>query len=208
MKNPNIILVLIDDLGYGDVSCFNPQSKIPTPNLGGWPSRAGEFTDRHASSAVCFSLPVRPDDRAVQLALPSEAYRAGGHRPPPDRGWAADHRRAAAPGGLPHRRRANGTWAWTGRRPTPTLCSTTTCSTRSPPARLGADYDKPIQNGPTAKGFDYFFGLTASLDRPPCVHRERPAPPATPQDPGGRRLQPLLPRLLSKGGPGPTGGGL
>ena len=38
MKNPNIILVLIDDLGYGDVSCF---TRSPLPTWSGWPSRAG-----------------------------------------------------------------------------------------------------------------------------------------------------------------------
>ena len=41
MKHPNIILVLIDDLGYGDVSCFNPESKIPTPNLERLAARCG-----------------------------------------------------------------------------------------------------------------------------------------------------------------------
>ena len=53
MKNPNIILVLIDDLGYGDVSCCNPQSKIPTPNLERLAQQGRRFTDCHASSAVC-----------------------------------------------------------------------------------------------------------------------------------------------------------
>ena len=32
-ENPNVIYILADDMGYGDMGCNNPESKIPTPNL-------------------------------------------------------------------------------------------------------------------------------------------------------------------------------
>lgn len=32
-QSPNVIFILADDLGYGDISAFNPESKIPTPNI-------------------------------------------------------------------------------------------------------------------------------------------------------------------------------
>src|SRR5437762_7344600 len=50
---PNIVFILADDLGYGDVGCFNPQSKIPTPNLDRLASEGIRFTDAHSPSSVC-----------------------------------------------------------------------------------------------------------------------------------------------------------
>jgi arylsulfatase A len=50
---PNILLILADDLGYGDVSCYNPDSKIPTPNLDRLASEGIRFTDAHSPSTVC-----------------------------------------------------------------------------------------------------------------------------------------------------------
>jgi arylsulfatase A-like enzyme len=51
---PNIIVILADDLGYGDVRCYNPQrGKIPTPNIDRLASQGMRFTDAHSSSAVC-----------------------------------------------------------------------------------------------------------------------------------------------------------
>jgi arylsulfatase A len=52
-KNPNIIFILADDLGYGDVSCLNPDSKIKTPNIDRLAEQGIRFTDAHSSSAVC-----------------------------------------------------------------------------------------------------------------------------------------------------------
>lgn len=52
-KPPNIVFILADDLGYGDLSCLNPDSKISTPNLDRLASQGMVFTDAHSGSAVC-----------------------------------------------------------------------------------------------------------------------------------------------------------
>jgi len=50
---PNILFILADDLGYGDVACYNPKSKIPTPNLDRFAKEGMRFTDAHSPSTVC-----------------------------------------------------------------------------------------------------------------------------------------------------------
>ena len=53
-QKPNIVYILCDDLGYGDVQCLNPQhGRIPTPNLDRLASQGMTFTEAHSSSAVC-----------------------------------------------------------------------------------------------------------------------------------------------------------
>ena len=51
---PNIVYVLCDDLGYGDVQCLNPErGKILTPNVDKLAEQGMSFTDAHSGSAVC-----------------------------------------------------------------------------------------------------------------------------------------------------------
>ena len=50
---PNILIIYADDLGFGDLSCQNPDSKIPTPNLDALAQQSMRFTDGHSSSAIC-----------------------------------------------------------------------------------------------------------------------------------------------------------
>ncbi|MCZ6632250.1 MAG: sulfatase-like hydrolase/transferase, partial [bacterium] len=50
---PNIVFMMMDDLGYADLGCQNPDSKIPTPNLDRMAEQGVRFTDAHAPSAVC-----------------------------------------------------------------------------------------------------------------------------------------------------------
>ena len=53
-KSPNIIVLLCDDLGYGDVQCLNPErGKIPTPHLDALAKSGMIFTDAHSASSVC-----------------------------------------------------------------------------------------------------------------------------------------------------------
>ena len=50
---PNILFILADDLGYGDVDCYNPESKVPTPHLDRLAKEGMRFTDAHSPSTVC-----------------------------------------------------------------------------------------------------------------------------------------------------------
>jgi len=50
---PNILFILADDLGYGDVGCYNPDSKVPTPHLDQLALDGIRFTDAHSPSTVC-----------------------------------------------------------------------------------------------------------------------------------------------------------
>lgn len=54
VENPNIVYIICDDLGYGDVQCLNPErGKIPTPQVDKFATEAMVFTDAHSGSSVC-----------------------------------------------------------------------------------------------------------------------------------------------------------
>lgn len=51
--HPNIVVILADDMGYGDVGCNNPESKIETPNIDRIASEGLRFTDAHSPASWC-----------------------------------------------------------------------------------------------------------------------------------------------------------
>ena len=55
--NPNIVFILADDMGFGDVGCFNPASKIPTPNMDNLAAHGIRFMNAHSPAAL--STPTR-----------------------------------------------------------------------------------------------------------------------------------------------------
>lgn len=52
-NQPNVIFILADDMGYGDPKCYNPESKIPTPNIDQLAKEGMMFTNAHSASSVC-----------------------------------------------------------------------------------------------------------------------------------------------------------
>ncbi len=64
---PNILFILADDLGYGDVACYNPKSKVLTPNLDKLAMQGMRFTDAHSPSTVC--TPTRYSILTGQMAF-------------------------------------------------------------------------------------------------------------------------------------------
>lgn len=51
--SPNIVVILADDLGYGDPEVYNSESKVPTPNINALAANGMRFTDAHTPSSVC-----------------------------------------------------------------------------------------------------------------------------------------------------------
>jgi arylsulfatase A len=149
---PNLVLVLCDDLGYGDPGCYNRASRVPTPNIDRLAAQGLRFTDAHTPSSVC--TPTRYGILAGRYCWRT-SLKSGvldGYSPlliEPGRTTLAsllkEHGYATACVGKWHLGLGNA-------KPT--------------------DYAKPLRPGPNAVGFDSFFGIPASLDMPPYVFVE------------------------------------
>ncbi len=163
--HPNIIYILADDLGYGDVSAFNKQSKIKTPNIDRLAREGMRFTDAHTSSAVCsptrygiltgrynWRSPLKEgvlwsyDDAIIPTSRETVASllkKAGYHTAYIGK-WHLG-------------------WRW------------------GMDEEGNVDYAKPITNTPNDVGFDYAYGHIASLDIPPYVYVENGRATAIPE---------------------------
>jgi arylsulfatase A len=150
---PNIVIILADDLGYGDLRSYNAQSKIPTPHLDKMAAQGVRFTDAHSPSSVC--TPTR-------YALLTGRYpwrsrlKAGVLLPYDPPLIEAD--RLTLPAMLKQQGYATaiiGKWHLGWDWPT-----TNGDKARVTPDGLSnVDYTKPVANGPITRGFDYFFGV-------------------------------------------------
>lgn len=165
---PNIVVILADDLGFGDVSCNNPQSKITTPHVDRLAAEGLRFIDAHTPSAVC--TPTRYGLLTGRYCWRTRLkYRVlDGFDPPliePDRVTVAsllkDYGYATACVGKWH---LGLQWTDKNGQPVPAV----PLERRTPP-RPGhnVDFTKPFMGGPTAVGFDRYFGISASLNMSP-----------------------------------------
>jgi arylsulfatase A-like enzyme len=66
-QKANVLFILADDLGYGDVSCYNDRAKVPTPNLDRLAHEGMRFTDAHSPATVC--TPTRYSLMTGQMAF-------------------------------------------------------------------------------------------------------------------------------------------
>ena len=188
IKQPNIVLMFADDMGYGDVTCYDAKSKIHTPNLDRLAKGGMRFTDAHSASAVC--TPSR-----YALLTGRYAWRTGlksgvlgGFSQP----LIAQGRMTLADlfQGKGYRTACIGKWHlgmnWAGG-----ARGAQSYSMRNDSE--GIDFTQPIQNTATANGFDEYFGIAASLDMPPYVFirndrvTEQPTSSLREEDKGGRQ---------------------
>ncbi|HYF36582.1 MAG TPA: sulfatase-like hydrolase/transferase, partial [Prosthecobacter sp.] len=172
---PNIVLILADDLGYGDLHCYNPErGKIPTPNLDRLAAQGMRFTDAHSSSGVCSPsrytvLTGRYHWRSrLQSGIVGYLENA---LIAPDRLTLASllkqHGYHSACVGKWH---LGWDWDFTPEQ-RPLLAPGRTKSPEATPAHQKAwqkVYAKPIGGGPTTRGFDEYFGTDVPNWPPYC----------------------------------------
>ncbi|AWW32724.1 arylsulfatase [Echinicola strongylocentroti] len=174
-QKPNIIYILADDLGYGDLRCFNPNGKIPTPNLDEMASNGMKFTDAHTSSAVC--TPTRygiMTGRYNWRSSLKSSVLSGYSRSLIDQDRTTIAEMLKTQGyhtafvGKWHMG-----WDWS-------LQEDKAVNLNSLNVVPEVDFSVPIKNGPATHGFDYSFGFCGSLDMAPYVYVENDMPTMVP----------------------------
>jgi arylsulfatase A len=140
---PNIVIILVDDMGYGDPGCYNPHSKIPTPHIDRLTSEGMRFTDAHSAGTLCHPsryglmtgrYPFR-NDMSVWPNKPT-----------------IDQDRVTTPSmlkSLGYHTAMVGKWHL---------------------GFLEKGYENPLPGGPVDRGFDSYFGIRASTDIPPYFY--------------------------------------
>lgn len=168
-QKPNIIFVLADDLGYGDIAAFNPNCKIKTPHLDQLAEEGMLFTDAHTSSAVC--TPTRygiMTGRYNWRSSLKEGVLIGASKAliPKNRTTVAS---ILKQGG--YHTAFIGKWhlGWDWALKNPDLEPTTGWQDTT---FTNIDYTKPVKNTPNDLGFDYAYGHSGSLDMAPYVYVE------------------------------------
>ena len=154
-EKPNIVFIMVDDMGYGDAGCYNPKSKIPTPHIDSLAQDGMRFTDAHSPGALCH--PSR-----YGLLTGQHPFRAD----------VASWRTRAVIGKnqttIASLLQSNGyRTAMVGKW------------------HLGFDengYNNPLPGGPVDRGFDTYFGIRASTDIPPYFYIRDDRAVAPPSD--------------------------
>ena len=152
---PNIVFILADDMGYGDVRALNPESKIPTPNLDRLASEGMTFSDAHTPSSVC--TPTRYGLLTGRYCWRTRLKRGvlNGYGEPliaRDRVTVADFLRDHG-----YRTGIVGKWHLG-------------LGFAKGPGGEGFDFTKPVSDSPNNHGFGSSFIIPASLDFPPYVY--------------------------------------
>lgn len=155
-RPPNIVYVLADDLGWGDLDCYNRDSAIPTPYANRFAGQGVRFTDMHSPSSVC--TPTR-------YGILTGRYC-----------WRSRLKRGVLEGYSP-------SLIEPGRLTVPALLKQHgyyTAGVGKWHLGLGdrerTDYTEPLRPGPIDKGFEYYFGIPSSLDFEPYLFFENDRP--------------------------------
>jgi arylsulfatase A len=193
-QKPNIIFLMADDMGYGDLGCYNADSKIPTPNMDRLAAEGMRFTDAHSGSAVC--TPTRYGVVTGRYAWRSRLKRgvlSGYSRAliEPDRMTVAEMLRENG-----YHTGVVGKWHlglnWQTISEPKTWEERDTANAHqgatefAKPEGLEIDFTKPVTDGPATQGFAYSYIIPASLDMAPYVYLEnnKCVKPATVHEPG------------------------
>lgn len=180
MKKPNVVFILADDMGYGDVSTLNESCGFKTPNLDIMCENGIAFTDAHSTSSVC--TPSRYGILTGRYSWRSKLKKnvLGGystHLIEKGRSTLANLFKKNG-----YYTAAIGKWHLGMDLPINEDFIERPHFASSYDLNDGIDYDKEISNSPLEYGFDYFYGVSGSLDIPPYVYIENNRFTATPTE--------------------------
>ncbi len=170
---PNIVVVLCDDLGYGDVQPNNPESQIATPSFNRLAKEGVNFTDAHSGSGVC--TPTRYGLVCGRYAWRTHLKRGvlGGYSKPlidqSQQTIGQVLKKAGYTTGCVGKWHLGLGWQWRENLPK-------NINNFGIAGGKGmVDYSKPLNDGPNQHGFDYSYIIPASLDMSPYVYIENDA---------------------------------